>query len=155
MDDVDKREAYLSKLDAQLREWDGMWEVLKARLMKKRADMRLEGIEILESVERTHAETRQKLADLRRAAAENWTTFKARAEQDLDFLGKAMAVVRSKIGSPASEQTESKPRQERDECPAVRDAEAGARVTGGFRPVVVGVPPSLGPSLVANFARRF
>jgi hypothetical protein len=99
MEDTDKKEAYLGKLEAQLREWDAMWEVLKARLAKKRADMKVEGIELLERLEGTHAEARAKLAGLRKSAAENWETFKSQADESISFLGKAIALVQSKLKS--------------------------------------------------------
>ena len=106
MDKPDKKEAYLEKLEAQLREWDSMWEVLKARLARKRADMKVEGIEVLERLEATHGEAREKLADLRRSASENWDSFKLQADDALEYLGKAIALVQSKLRSSTGSEGE-------------------------------------------------
>ena len=97
MDKPEKKEAYLEKLEAQLREWEGMWDVLKARVAKKRADMKLEGAGLLEKLEATHAEGREKLLGLRKSMDENWDSFKSEAEDLLAFLSKGMVVVGEKL----------------------------------------------------------
>jgi hypothetical protein len=94
---MDKKEAYFEKLEAQLREWDAMWDVLKARLAKKGADVKLEGIELLKRLETTRGEAREKLAGLRRSADQNWDSFKSQADEALAYLSKGIETVRSKL----------------------------------------------------------
>jgi hypothetical protein len=94
---MDKKDVYFEKLEAQLREWDATWEVAKARLAKKTADMKLEGIELFKRWEVTHAETREKVANLKRSADANWEVFKEHAEDLLSRLGAATAVMRDKV----------------------------------------------------------
>jgi hypothetical protein len=96
---MDKKDVYFEKLEAQLREWDATWEVAKARLAKRTADMKLEGLELLKRWESTHAEAREKATKLKQSADANWESFKEHAEEILSRLGSATALVREKVES--------------------------------------------------------
>jgi hypothetical protein len=94
---MDKKEAYFEKVEAQLREWDAMWDVLKARLAKKSAEVKLEGIDLLKRLETTRGEAREKLASLRKSADANWDSLKSQADEALAYLSKGIETVRSKL----------------------------------------------------------
>jgi hypothetical protein len=96
---MEKKDVYFEKLEAQLREWDATWEVAKARLAKKTADMKLEGLELFKRWESTHAEAREKATKLKQSADANWDSFKEHADDLLARLKSATALVREKVES--------------------------------------------------------
>ena len=101
MEEADRKEAFLEKLEAHLREWDGMWEVLKAGLAQKHADLKLDASEVLEQLEATHAQTRQGLERIRQSADQNWDQFKAQADKVLSDLEDGMTAVRARLKAGA------------------------------------------------------
>jgi hypothetical protein len=97
MDETSKKATYFEKLEVHLREWDGMWQSVLARLAKRTSEANMEGIELLKRLETTHAEARGKLEHLRQTAEENWDSFKSEADDLLAYLSKGVGITRSRF----------------------------------------------------------
>jgi len=77
----DKRKAYEEKLDAQLEEWNAQIALLKARTAKGKAEVKIEYIKTIESLQRRRDEASAKLDELKSAGDEAWEDLKTGAEK--------------------------------------------------------------------------
>jgi len=77
----DKRKAYEEKLDAQLEEWNAQIALLKSRAAKGKAEVKIEYIKTIESLQRKRDEASVKLDELKSAGDEAWEDLKTGAEK--------------------------------------------------------------------------
>lgn len=100
---MDKKAAYVEKLRAQLREWDGLWQVAKARLAKRKADAKLESIDVLNGLAERRAALAKELEKLEASAGDSWESLKSHATDLWSELESRLATLRSKLGDSDSE----------------------------------------------------
>ena len=95
---MDKKHVYVEKLEAQLREWDGMRQVIKARFSKSAANAKLDGIDVLERLEKQRAELARKVDELKASADDSWEAMKAQLEQHRSHLESGLGALKEKMG---------------------------------------------------------
>jgi hypothetical protein len=77
----DKRKAYEEKLDAQLKEWNAQFALLKAKAENAKADTKIDYYKAIDALEHKRDEARTKLKELKTAGDEAWEAVKAGAEK--------------------------------------------------------------------------
>lgn len=94
---MSKKEAFESKMDAQLREWNAEIEKLKARADRARADTKIEYYNRIEDLEARRQAARSKLEDMKSSGESAFENLKSGAEKAWKDLGDAMESARSEI----------------------------------------------------------
>ena len=74
------KDAYVSKMEGQLKEWEAELSKLKARAQKAAAQGRIEYQKQLEASEAKRQAVRQKLEELKKAGEDRWEALKAGLE---------------------------------------------------------------------------
>jgi hypothetical protein len=74
------RDEYQRKMEAELREWQGRLDILKAKADKAGAEARLEYLERIEALRAKQQEVQQKLGQLQAAGEDAWDDIKAGLE---------------------------------------------------------------------------
>jgi uncharacterized coiled-coil DUF342 family protein len=78
---MDKKEEYIQKLDAQLREWSVKIDELKAKADKAKGDIKIEYARQTEALDAKREAARKNLRELREAGGQAWEELKAGAEK--------------------------------------------------------------------------
>jgi len=84
------KEAYEQKLQAQLEEWNGQIETLKAKAKEAKADTQLEIHKAIESLREQQQQAQTKLTELKRSGEGALDDMKAGVESAWLSLGKAV-----------------------------------------------------------------
>jgi uncharacterized coiled-coil DUF342 family protein len=83
---MDKKDLYIEKLNAQLKEWSASIDVLKAKADKATADLKIGYYKQLDDLKAKRDSAREKLEDLRTAGDDAWermTTAVEKAWRDI------------------------------------------------------------------------
>lgn len=96
-----KREEYIDKLAAQLKEWSAKIDELKARADKTAAEKKIELNKQVEALNSKRQEARQKLQQLKEAGEGAWESIQSGAEKAWRDLREAVnsAVEKFKAGA--------------------------------------------------------
>lgn len=78
---MDKKEEYIQKLDAQLREWSAKIDELNARAEKAKGDIKTEYTRQLEALEALRESALKKLAEISEAGGQAWEELITGAEK--------------------------------------------------------------------------
>jgi chromosome segregation ATPase len=91
------RQAYVQKLNAQLKEWDAKLDQLSAKAQKATADARINYENELESLRARRAVANRKLEELGQRGESAWEDMKDGVEKVWDEMGKAMEKVAARF----------------------------------------------------------
>lgn len=78
---MDKKEEYIQKLDAQLREWSAKIDELKAKADKTKGDIKAEYIKQMEALDLKEASAQKKLKELKVASGQAWEELRTGTEK--------------------------------------------------------------------------
>ncbi len=92
---MDKRRAYEEKLDAQLKEWNAQFALLRAKADNAKAEAKIEYYKIIDALQHKQDEVTTKLQELKTTGDEAWEELKAGTE-------KAWAEVKTALDSAVS-----------------------------------------------------
>ncbi|MDF1722824.1 MAG: hypothetical protein P1U65_19285 [Minwuia sp.] len=84
------KDAYVQKLQAQLDEWNGEIDKLKARADGAEADAKIAYYQHIDKLRAEQLEAREKLSELQQASDTAWEDLKAGIENAWDDLESAM-----------------------------------------------------------------
>jgi chromosome segregation ATPase len=87
---MNKREAYLARLEAQVAEWQAEIDRLKAKAQVAEADARIERTKQIEKLERMQADAKKRVQELRDAGDEAWDEAREGLEKAWDDLQGSM-----------------------------------------------------------------
>ena len=91
------KEAYQSKLEAQLDEWTAEINKMKAKADKADADAQLEYYKQIEELRSKQETAQEKLEELKEAGEDAWEDLKAGMENAWNSLGNAMKSATSRF----------------------------------------------------------
>ena len=91
------RDAYVQKLNAQLKEWDAKLDQLSAKAQKATADARINYENELEGLQSKRAAAHTKLEELGKRGENAWEDMKDGVEKAWDEMGKAMENVSARF----------------------------------------------------------
>ena len=94
---MDKKDAYVKKMKAQLDEWSADIDKLQAKAEKAEAGLQLEYQDQMEKVRSLRTAARQKLTQLKEAGGEAWKEFKTGVETARDELENALTKAQKQI----------------------------------------------------------
>jgi len=78
---MDKKEEYIKKLDAQLREWSAKIDELNAKAEKAKGDIKAEYTRQLEALEALQESAAKRLAEMTEASGQAWEELRTGAEK--------------------------------------------------------------------------
>ena len=78
---MDKKEEYIQKLDAQLREWSTKIDELNAKAEKAKGDIKTEYTRQLEALKALQESAVKRLAEMTEASGQAWEELKVGAEK--------------------------------------------------------------------------
>jgi|UPI0002FD1B4C uncharacterized protein (DUF3084 family) len=85
-ENMDSKEAYKQKLNAQIKEWNAQINLLNAKIENKGADMKLKYSKELDALKEKQDDVLQKIKELDESTTENWEKIKVTADQMLSDL---------------------------------------------------------------------
>ena len=91
------KDVYVQKLHAKLDEWNAEIDRLKAKAKMAEAESRLEYQKEIEKLEKSRAETDEKLADLRQAGEGAWEDLKSGVQSAWNSMEDAVKSAQSKF----------------------------------------------------------
>ncbi|MEJ2635266.1 MAG: coiled coil domain-containing protein [Calditrichia bacterium] len=94
---MSKRSAYIEKMGAQLREWNGQLDVLKARYDKKKADVKIDYYDLLDKAKKRSSVAQKQLRDIGDASEDTWEGMKDGFEKSWKELKSTMEKVNSRF----------------------------------------------------------
>src|SRR5512139_4088383 len=77
---MDKKEEFIQKLDAQLREWSARIDELKVKSDKTKADIKIKYASLFEALDEKRELAQNKLEELKKASGPAWEEVKRGAE---------------------------------------------------------------------------
>lgn len=92
-----QKEAYLEKMDAQLREWKGRLDVLVAQADQTKADAKIEYHNRVKEMRKQRKELERRLDELRKAGEDGWKDVQARIEKGRRDLDKSIQDLQRKL----------------------------------------------------------
>ena len=95
-----KKKAYVEKMEAQLKEWGGEIDVLKAKAEKSKAEVKIAYLKQIEELKKKQGSVKKNLRELRGTGDEAWEDFKGGVDDAVKDLKRALkrAASRSKKG---------------------------------------------------------
>lgn len=87
---MNKRDAYVEKMKAQLDEWNAEMDKLVARANAAEADMKLKYNEQIEALRKQREEANQRLRELQSASEAAWESLRAGMETAWEDMSKAV-----------------------------------------------------------------
>jgi hypothetical protein len=105
---MDKKEAYIEKIEAQLREWSSRIDELKARAEAAKADGRLIYEKKIVELREKQEELRSKLQKMRTSGEGAWQDLKEGLEKARDELKRAVSASLEKFQGKATKTTKGK-----------------------------------------------
>ncbi len=94
---MQKREEYIDKLAAQLKEWSVKIDELEARARSARADMETEYEKQIGQLKEKRDEATKKFQELKGSSAEAWDTLKSGAESAWAEMKNAITTAKEKF----------------------------------------------------------
>lgn len=91
------KEAYIKKLEAQLREWDAEIGKLKAKADKANSEAQIKYHKQIQELRSLQAQAREKMEEIRKARGDAWEDLKGGAEKAWSTLGTALKSVASRF----------------------------------------------------------
>jgi chromosome segregation ATPase len=88
---VDRKEAYIKRLEAQFEEWRAEIDLLKAKANTAQADARIEYEKEIEELEEKQAQAKDRLEGLRAAGENSWGDLRKGLDQAWDELRDAVS----------------------------------------------------------------
>jgi nucleotide-binding universal stress UspA family protein len=85
-----KKKAYVEKMEAQLKEWGGEIDVLKAKAEKSKAEVKIAYLKQIEELKKKQASVKKNLRELRGSGDEAWEDFKGGVEDAVKDLKRAL-----------------------------------------------------------------
>ena len=85
-ENMDSKEAYKQKLNAQIKEWNAQINLLNAKIENKGADLKLKYSKELDALKEKQDDVLQKIKELDESTTENWEKIKVTADQMLSDL---------------------------------------------------------------------
>ena len=80
------KEDYQAKLEAQLKEWSGKLNDLKAKADKTTAEAKIKMYQEIDDLKPKIEAAQQKLGEIKTASAENWESLKAASDKTMTEL---------------------------------------------------------------------
>jgi nucleotide-binding universal stress UspA family protein len=96
----EKRNAYVDRVEAELREWGVQLDVFKAKAEKSKAEVKMKYLEQVQELKKKQEVARQKLNELRESGDEAWGDFKKGVEEALGEMKKALKQAASRFKKP-------------------------------------------------------
>jgi septation ring formation regulator EzrA len=84
-----KKKAYVEKMEAQLKEWGGDIDVLKAKAEKSKAEAKIAYLKQIEELKKKQGSVKKNLRELRGSGDEAWEDFKGGVEDAVKDLKRA------------------------------------------------------------------
>ena len=97
-----KREEYIDKLAAQLKEWSAKVDELESKANAAKADMKTEYEKQIKQMKDKRDTAMQKLQELKGASNEAWDTLKAGSEVAWTELKNAVTAAKDKFKKPGA-----------------------------------------------------
>jgi len=97
---MDKKEEYIQKLDAQLREWSAKIDELNAKAEKAKGDIKTEYTKQLEALEALRESALKKLAEITEASEQAWEELRTGAEKAWHELKTSLDNAMAKFKQP-------------------------------------------------------
>jgi len=85
-----KKKAYVEKMEAQLKEWGGEIDVLKAKAEKSKAEVKIAYLKQIEELKKKQVSVKKNLRELRGSGDEAWQDFKGGVEDAVKDLKRAL-----------------------------------------------------------------
>ncbi len=96
----EKRSAYVDRVEAELREWGGQLDVLKAKAEKSKAEVKTKYLEQVQELRNKQEAVRQTLNKLKESGDEAWGDFKKGLEDALKDMKEALTQAASRFKKP-------------------------------------------------------
>jgi len=97
-----KREEYIDKLAAQLKEWSAKVDELESKANAAKADMKTEYEKQIKQMKDKRDTAMQKLQELKGASTEAWDTLRAGSEVAWTELKNAVTAAKDKFKKPGA-----------------------------------------------------
>jgi len=97
---MDKKEEYIQKLDAQLREWSTKIDELNAKAEKAKGDIKKEYTRQLEALKALQESAVKRLAEMTEASGQAWEELKVGAEKAWHELKTSLDSAMAKFKQP-------------------------------------------------------
>jgi len=94
---MSKKDEYINKMEAQMREWSTEVDKLKAKADGAKADMKIKYLDEIEALNKNRAETEEKLQQLRTAGEDAWDDLKSGLEKSYTNLKEALKSAASRF----------------------------------------------------------
>ena len=94
---MSKREEYINKMAAQLKEWSARMDVLKAKAEKAEADAKINYDSELESLRKRKEAAEKRLSELKNASESAWEDLKDGCEKSWQEFKSALDTAVSKL----------------------------------------------------------
>lgn len=91
------KDAYIKKLDAQLREWSAEIDKLKAKADKATAEAQIKHHKQIQELRSMQAQAREKMEEIKKARGDAWEDLKDGAEKAWGTLGTALKSAASRF----------------------------------------------------------
>jgi DNA repair exonuclease SbcCD ATPase subunit len=85
-----KKEAYLEKMEGQLKEWGIEVDVLKAKAEKSKAEVKMKYLEQIHELKSKQGAVKERLNELRESGDEAWGDFREDVEKALAEMKEAL-----------------------------------------------------------------
>jgi nucleotide-binding universal stress UspA family protein len=85
-----KKKAYVEKMEAQLKEWGGEIDVLKAKAAKSKAEVKIAYLNQIQELKKKQGSVTKNLRELRGSGDEAWEDFKGGVEDAVKDLKRAL-----------------------------------------------------------------
>lgn len=85
-----KKKAYVEKMEAQLKEWGGEIDVLRAKGEKSKAEAKIAYLKQIEELKKKQGSVKKNLRELRGSGDEAWEDFKGGVEDAVKDLKRAL-----------------------------------------------------------------
>lgn len=105
---MEKREVYLEKAHAQIKEWDAKLDLLNAKAEKASADMKIELLEQIETVKQQKTMIKEQLNEIKEAGEDVWEEIKDKLDSAQGELHELIHKIFLKKESQSTE-TENPP----------------------------------------------
>ncbi len=86
----EKKNTYVNRMEAELKEWGVQLDVLKAKVEKSKAEVKTKYLEQVQELRNKHEMTRQKLNKLKESGDEAWGDFKKGFEEAMKDMKEAL-----------------------------------------------------------------
>ncbi len=92
------KQAYIDRALAEMNEWRAQMGLLRAKLNKKKASLRLQGEAELDQISAKVGEVERRLRNMRSATEDAWKDMKDGVDEASDDLRKAFQRAKSRVG---------------------------------------------------------